>query len=84
MEKPRIGIIISTIRKARFGDKPARWVFDISSKRTDLDVEIVDLRDYPLPNLGETATPGYDDSSSSEVASRWSQKIAELPDAEGP
>jgi NAD(P)H-dependent FMN reductase len=78
MEKPRIGIIISTIREARFGNKPARWVLDIASRRTDLDLEIIDLRDYPLPNLGETATPAYDGSSSSEVASHWSRKIAEL------
>ena len=78
MEKPRIGIIIITIREGRFGDKPARWILDIASGRTDLNFEIIDLRDYPLPNLGETLTPAYDGASSSEVASRWSRKIAEL------
>ena len=78
MEKPRIGVIISTIREGRFGDKPARWILDVASERTDLAFEIVDLRDFPLPLFGETGSPAYDGSSKSEVASRWKQKMAEL------
>lgn len=70
MEKPRIGIIMSTTREGRFGEVPARWVLDVASRRTDLDFEIVDLRDYPLPLLGGT--------DSSEAAERWSRKMDEL------
>ena len=29
--------MVGTIREGRFGDKPARRVFDIASERTDLD-----------------------------------------------
>lgn len=72
MNKAKIGIIISTTREGRFGEVPARWLLDISSGRTDLDFEIVDLRDYPLPLYGE------DGSSESEVASHWSRKMSEL------
>jgi NAD(P)H-dependent FMN reductase len=78
MEKSSIGIIISTIREGRFGDKPARWIFDIASERTDLDFEIVDLRDLPLPLFGEMDSPAYDGSSKSEAAPRCKQKMAEL------
>jgi NAD(P)H-dependent FMN reductase len=78
MKKPRIGIIISTTREGRFGDKPARWIFDIASERTDLDFEIVDLRNFLLPLLGETDSPACDGSSKSEVVPRWKQKMAEL------
>ncbi len=53
MNNPKIRIIISTIREGRFGDKPARWIFDIASGREGLDFEIVDLRDYPLSHLRE-------------------------------
>jgi NAD(P)H-dependent FMN reductase len=77
MEKSSIGIIISTIREGRFGDKPARWIFDIASERTDLDFEILDLRDFPLPFFGETDSPAYDGSSKSEAAPRWKQKMGE-------
>jgi uncharacterized protein (DUF924 family)/NAD(P)H-dependent FMN reductase len=78
MDKPRIGIVISTIREGRFGERPARWILDIASEREDLDCEIVDLRDYPLPLFGERDSSSYDGSSGPEVASRFKQKMAEL------
>lgn len=62
----------------RFGDKPARWIFDIASGRTDLDSEIVDLRDYPLPFFGEASSPARNRSSGANVASRWKRKMADL------
>ncbi len=78
MDKPTIGIIISTTREGRFGDRPARWILDMASVRTDLDFEIVDLRDYPLPLFGETDYSAYDGTPGSEIASRFKQKMAEL------
>lgn len=78
MEKPGIGIIISTTREGRFGDIPARWILDIASGREDLDFEIVDLRDYPLPLLGETGSSEQNDASESGAEQRWKQKMAGL------
>lgn len=60
MEQPQIGIIIGTIRESRFGDKPARWILGMASRRTDLDFELVDLRDYPLPLFEKAAAPAGD------------------------
>src|SRR5687767_11846578 len=77
MAKPKISIVISTIREGRFGDKPARWIFDLASKRSDLDFEIVDLRDYPMPLFDEATGPAYAPPKN-EVALRWSQKLDEL------
>lgn len=62
MEKPKIGIVMSTTREGHFGEMPTRWILDLTSWRNDLEFEVVDLRDYPLPMLGET------DSSESEAA----------------
>jgi NAD(P)H-dependent FMN reductase len=62
MEKPKIGIVMSTTRDGRFGEASARWILDLTSWRNVLEFEVVDLRDYPLPILGET------DSSESEAA----------------
>jgi NAD(P)H-dependent FMN reductase len=62
MEKPKIGNVMSTTRDGRFGEVPARWILDLTSRRNDLEFELVDLRDYSLPMLGET------DSSESEAA----------------
>jgi len=71
--KPAIGIVLSTTRPGRFGDKPARWFAEVASNRTDLDFELVDLRDYPLPLFGEAPS-----ADSSDAARRWSEKLAAL------
>jgi len=77
MSKPRIGIIVSTTREGRFGDKPAKWIFDHAVARGDLEVEIVDLRDYPMRFFDEPVPPLYAPPSD-EAALRWGRKLAEL------
>lgn len=77
MSKPRIGIIIGSTRPARFGDKPADWIAAIAARRDDIEVETVDLRDYPLPFFEEDRSPAWAPSKS-EVAQRWQKKIAAL------
>jgi NAD(P)H-dependent FMN reductase len=76
-DKPRIGIIISTTRATRFADKPTEWFLDIASKRSDVEFEIVDLRDYPMPFFEEPASPAFAPVSN-DVARRWQEKIASL------
>lgn len=77
MARPRIGVVIGTTREGRFGDRPARWIYDIASARTDLDCEVVDLRDYPLPLFDETAGPAMAPPKN-DVALRLGEKMAEL------
>jgi NAD(P)H-dependent FMN reductase len=77
MAKVKIAIIISTTRAARFGDKPARWIKDIASQRDDLTVEVLDLRDYPMPFFDEAASNAWVPSQN-EVARRWQKKVAEF------
>ena len=74
---PKIGIIISTDRDTRFGDKPAQWIYDAARKRSDLEFEIVDLRDFPLPFFNEVASSLYAPTQN-EAGVRWQQKIAEF------
>ena len=59
MTKPKIGLILSTTRQARFADRPAQWVLDIAKARGDADYEIVDLRDYPIPYFDAPASPRF-------------------------
>ena len=77
MTRPKIGIIISSTRQTRFGDKPAQWIHDIASKRDDLDVEVLDLRDYPMPFFDEVASNAWGPTQN-EVALRWQKKVAEF------
>ena len=77
MARPKIAIIISTTRAARFGDKPAKWIYDIAKQRNDMSVELVDLRDYPMPFFDEAASNAWAPSKN-EVAQRWQKKVAEF------
>ncbi len=77
MAKIKIAIIISTTRATRFGDKPARWIKDIAARRDDLETEIVDLRDYPMPFFDEPASNAWVPTQN-EVAQRWQRKVAEF------
>jgi integrase/recombinase XerC len=49
MSKPKIAVIIGSIRPNRFGDKPAHWIVEHARARGDIDVELIDLKDFPLP-----------------------------------
>src|SRR5437660_6512088 len=77
MAKPKIAIIIGTTRATRFGEKPARWIHGIAAARTDMSVELLDLRDYPMPFFDEPATNAWVPSKN-EVAKRWQKKVAEF------
>jgi NAD(P)H-dependent FMN reductase len=77
MSKPKIGIIVGSTRATRFADKPKEWIAEIARERNDIEVEIVDLRDYPMPFFEEAASPAWAPSKN-EVAQRWQKKIAEF------
>lgn len=59
MTKPKIGIILSSIRDKRFADRPAQWIQRIGAERGDAEYEIVDLRDHPLPLFEASASPRF-------------------------
>lgn len=77
MAKPKIGVIVGSTRPGRFSDKPAEWIAERARARGDLDVEILDLRDYPMPFFDEEISPAYAPSKD-EMAQRWQKKIDEL------
>jgi NAD(P)H-dependent FMN reductase len=77
MSQSRIGIIISTTREGRFGDKPAQWIFELARARGGADFELIDLRDFPLPFFNELKSPVWE-SPKNEGARRWSRKVGEF------
>lgn len=77
MSKPKIAVIVGSTRATRFADKPAEWIANIAKARGDFDVEIVDLRDYPMPFFDEAASSLWAPSQN-EVAQRWQRKVAEF------
>lgn len=73
--KPRIAIIVSSTRKTRFADIPTQWIKKVAEARGDMDVEVVDLRDHPLPFFDELSTNAFVPSQDPEAV-RWQQRLA--------
>jgi NAD(P)H-dependent FMN reductase len=44
-----IQVIAGTTREGRFSERVSKWTLERLSLRDDFDVELVDLRDHPLP-----------------------------------
>jgi NAD(P)H-dependent FMN reductase len=54
---PLLQIVIGSTRPARFADKPLAWILDRAARRDDLALEVVDLRDHPLPFFDGAVAP---------------------------
>lgn len=77
MSKRRIAVIIGSIRPNRFGDKPAKWIFEHAKAHGDFDAELVDLADYKLPLFDAPASDFWMPSPEPEAV-RWQQKLDEF------
>jgi NAD(P)H-dependent FMN reductase len=75
--KPKIALIIGSTRPTRFADKPAQWMLKQAQARTDMTVELVDLRDFNLPLFSEMASTAYMPSSDANAVA-WQKKVAEF------
>ncbi len=73
-----IKIIIGSTREGRFSEKPAQWIFEEIKKQGDIEAELIDLRDYPLPFFNEATSPAMNKGIyANEVAGRLAKKIEE-------
>jgi len=72
---PKIAVIMSSTRVSRFADIPAAWISDLARARGDMEIELVDLRDYPMPFFDEPASNAWVPSSN-EVARDWQGRVA--------
>jgi NAD(P)H-dependent FMN reductase len=77
---PKLQIIIGSTRPTRAADRVAPWVIDRARAHGGFDVEVLDLRDWPLPMFGEhlgTIGDFQDPTYSDPIVRRWNQKIKE-------
>lgn len=73
---PHIQVILASTRPGRFGEKPAAWLMDRLSKRTDLVAELVDLRDHPLPIFDQPTPPARTlRDYPNETIARWGRTV---------
>jgi NAD(P)H-dependent FMN reductase len=77
MSKPKLAIVIGSIRPNRFAAHAAAWIELVARKGGSFDVHVVDLKDYPLPLFAEEMPPAYSPSKD-QVGVRWQEKMAEF------
>ena len=73
--KPRIAVVVGSTRPTRFADKPAQWILKQAQARDDIEVGLVDLRDFKLPFFDEKASNMWVPSENPEAV-RWQQTVA--------
>src|ERR1041385_5038403 len=74
----KIDVIVGSTRQNRISEKPARWIYEYAKTKPGLDVELLDLRDYPLPIFDDPTPPMHlHGQYSDERVQTWSNKIAE-------
>ena len=68
----KLGIIIGSTRKGRMSDRLANWVKKEAEKNPELDVSLVDLRDFELPFFDEEISPQYNQNrETTGVVKKW-------------
>jgi NAD(P)H-dependent FMN reductase len=77
MAKPKIAIIVSSTRPTRFADVPTAWIKAQAEARGDMEVEVVDLRDHPLPFFAEMASNAWMPSQDA-AAVAWQKKVGQF------
>jgi NAD(P)H-dependent FMN reductase len=69
-----IAIILGSTRPGRNGEAVARWVHDIAAKRADATYELVDIAEFNLPHLDETAPASLGQYAQPHTRA-WAEKI---------
>src|SRR5215467_12299428 len=75
VSNPLIQLIVGSTRESRFSARAAAWTEQHLAARGDMDIEVVDLRDHPLPFFdGMAPARTLRDYPSAEVA-RFGQRL---------
>jgi NAD(P)H-dependent FMN reductase len=73
-KKPRIAIVIGSTRPGRYADKAAGWMLKQAKAHNDIEAELLDLRDHPLPFFDEKG-PLISTPSENPEALRWQKTL---------
>lgn len=75
----KLKVLVGSTRPSRAADRVAPWVLGRARDWPELEVELLDLRDWPLPffqehpgTIGDIENPTYSDP----IVKRWNQTVA--------
>jgi NAD(P)H-dependent FMN reductase len=74
-----ISVIVGSTRQGRFSEKPAQWILGHLKKRDDVEVRLLDLRDFPMPFFDQPVPPAMPGRPpyENEVVQKWTAEIAQ-------
>src|SRR5665213_1949358 len=74
----KLQVIIGTTRPNRTTPLLAKWIAGEAKSLLDVEVEVIDLVDYPMPFLDEPASPRFNpERKPNAEVQKWISKIAE-------
>jgi len=74
-KKMNLFIILGSTRQGRMSDKIANALNGLLHKRTDINTQLIDLRDYQLPLLDDAVVPSRRKTITDPAIQRWSDII---------
>lgn len=74
----KIKVILGSTRQGRVSEVIGKWVMEQAKNISGLDLELLDLRDYPMPFFDEAVSPSQITAPyTNETVTKWTAKIAE-------
>ncbi len=71
----KLAVILGSTREGRYTERLARWIV-AQAGVPQVEVELIDLRDYPMPFFNEPRSPRYNPERHIDaVAQTWLEKI---------
>ena len=75
----KTGLIVGSTRQGRFADVVVKWVLEGVAKRDDLELTVLDLREFPLPFFNEPIPPSANEGVFTDpAAAAWAKRIGAL------
>lgn len=73
----KLAVVTGSTRPGRVTDRQSKWIIKTAEKLDGVQVEHVDLKDYPLPFFNEAISPRYNPDRKPEPAvQKWLDKIS--------
>lgn len=75
----KLAVVTGATRPGRQTPKQSKWIVKTAQKLEDIEVEHVDLKDYPMPFFNEAISPRYNPNRKIDPAvQKWLDKIGEF------
>jgi NAD(P)H-dependent FMN reductase len=73
-----ISVIVGSTRDGRFSEFPAHWIKTHLEQRSDVSVQLLDLRDFEMPIFDSAILPGIPGRPpyTNEAVRRWTESIS--------